>query len=216
MIGCLTAPFRLLGCLGLILVLAGGWLYRDRLVREGRRLIAGGEVVADSATIGRPGRQALTSARAKVESLNARRADSVVLSPPEVASLVGQGMDPALRKQLDSMRVRLLDGEIEVIARLRTARLPRELVGPLAMVMGESEPVAAAGPLQVGSPGEGRWVVRSFRIRDFPLPADAVPHLLARAFGDSTRRDVRVRIPQGIRAIRVRPTGATLYGASRS
>jgi hypothetical protein len=216
MIGCLTAPFRMLGCLVVILAVAGGWLYRDRLVREGKRLLSGHEAVADSATIGRPGRRALASARAKVESLNARKADSVVLSPPEVASLIGQGMDQELRKQLDSMRVRLLDGEIEVLARLRTARLPRELVGPLAMVIKETEPVAAAGPLRVTGPGEGRWVIRSFRIRDFPLPADAVPPLLARAFGDSTRRDVRVRIPQGVRTIRVRPTGATLYGASRS
>jgi hypothetical protein len=215
MIGCLTAPFRLLGCLGLILVLAGGWLYRDRLVREGRRLFSGAEAVPDSATIGRPGRQALASARAKVRSLGAGH-DSVVLSPPEVASLVGDGMDPALRKQLDSMRVRLMEGEIEVIARLRTARLPRELVGPLAMAMRDVEPVAAAGPLRVSRPGEGRWVIRSFRIRDFPLPADAVPPLLARAFGDSTRRDIRVRIPQGVKTIRIRPTGATLYGASRS
>lgn len=216
MIGCLTAPFRMLGCLGIILLLAGGWLYRDRLVREGRRLISGADAVADSATIGRPGRQALASARAKVRSLGMPGTDSVVLSPPEVASLVGDGMDQTLRKQLDSMRVRLMDGEIEVIARLRTARLPRELVGPLAMAMRDTEPVAAAGPLQVSKPGEGRWVIRSFRIRDFPLPADAVPLLLARAFGDSTRRDIRVRIPQGIRTIRVRPTGATLYGASRS
>ncbi len=216
MIGCLTAPFRLIGCLGILLLLAGGWLYRDRLIREGKRLFSGGEAVSEAASLGRPGRQALVSARAKVDSLNGWRADSVVLTPAEIASLVGQGMEQALRKQLDSMQVRLLDDEIEVRARLRTARLPRELVGPLAVAMRESEPIAAAGPLQVAGPGEGRWAIRSFRIRDFPLPADAVPRLLARAFGDSTRRDVRVRIPQGVRAIRVRPTGATLYGASRS
>jgi hypothetical protein len=63
-------------------------------------------------------------------------------------------MDPALRKQLDSMRVRLMEGEIEVIARLRTARLPRELVGPLAMAMRDVEPVAAAGPLRVSRPAK--------------------------------------------------------------
>jgi hypothetical protein len=215
-IGCLTAPFRLIGCLGLILVLAGGWLYRDRLVREGRRLLAGSEAVSDPISVGRPGRQALASARTKVGSLTAQKADSVVLSAAEVASLLGQGMDQSLRNELDSMRVRLLDGEVELIARLRTARLPRELVGPLAMVLRETEPVAAAGPLKVTAPGEGSWAIRSFRIRDFPLPADAVPHLLARAFGDSTRRDIRVQIPRAIRSIRIRPTGATLYGASRS
>src|SRR6185436_56135 len=60
-IGCLTAPFRLIGCLDLILLLAGGWLYRDRLVREGRRLLSGSEAVSDSIAVGRPGRQALAS-----------------------------------------------------------------------------------------------------------------------------------------------------------
>jgi hypothetical protein len=214
--GCLTAPFKLVGCLGLILVLAVGWLYRDRLVREGKRLLAGSEAPAGSVDVGRPGRRALSSARAKVDSLNGWRADSVVLSPAEVASLVGQGMDKTLRSQLDSLRVRLLDGEIELLARLHTARLPRELVGPLAVALRDTEPIEAAGPLKVTAAGEGEWAVRSFRIRDIPLPTDAVPHLLARAFGDSTRRAVPVRIPKGVRDIRVRPTGATLYGASRS
>ncbi|MBA3260212.1 MAG: hypothetical protein H0T68_12210 [Gemmatimonadales bacterium] len=212
--GCLTAPFKLIGCLGLLAALGLGWLYRDRLVREGKRLLAGDEAPAAAAP-GRPGRQALQSARAKVDSLNGWRADSVVLSPPEVASLIGAGLDPELRGQLDSMQVRLLDGEIEVRARLRTARLPRELVGPLGGVLRETEPVEAAGPLQVTGPGAGEWQVRSFRIRDFPIPADAVPRLLSRALGDSARRAVPVRIPKGVREVRVRPTGATLYGAPR-
>jgi hypothetical protein len=213
--GCLTAPFKLLGCLGLLAALALGWLYRDRLVREGKRLLAGDQTPPAAVSVGRPGRQALESARAKVDSLNGWRADSVVLSPSEVASLVGSGMDPKLRDQLDSMRVRLLDGEIEVQARLRTARLPHDLVGPLAVALRETEPVKAAGPFQVTGAGEGEWKLRSFRIRDFPLPADAVPHLVARAFGDSTRHAVPVRIPRGIRDIRIRPAGATLYGAPR-
>ncbi len=213
--GCLTAPFRLIGSLGLLLALAAGWLYRDRLLREGRRLLAGETAVESAAAPGRPGRRSLASARAKVDSLNGWRADSVVLSPSEVASLVGDGMDGTLRKQLDSMQVRLLHGEIELSARLLTARLPRELVGPLSAALRDREPVRAAGPLEVTGPGAGEWVVRSFQVRDFPLPTDAVPELVARAFGDSSLRSVPVRIPKGIRAIRVRPTGATLYGAAR-
>ena len=39
--GCLTAPFKLVGCLGLIILLGIGWLYRDRILREGRRLLQG-------------------------------------------------------------------------------------------------------------------------------------------------------------------------------
>jgi hypothetical protein len=215
MTGCLTAPFKVLGCLGLLVVLGLGWLYRDRLVREGQRLLPGGASAPPASEVGRPGRRALESARAKVDSLNGWRADSVVLTASEVASLMGAGMDKKLRGQLDSMQVRLLDGEVEVGARLRTERLPREVVGPVGVALREREPVEAVGPLRVTGPGQGEWTVRSLQIRDFPVPADAVRPLIARAFGDSGRRTVPVRIPDGVRQVRVRPGGATLYGAAR-
>src|SRR5262249_44615243 len=141
--GCLTAPFKVLGCLGLIALLIVGWLYRDRVVREGRQLlgrIEGSNPAAGaSASRGRPGRRALASAEAKIDSLNGWHADSVVLTASEVASLLGSGLSPAFRKELDSLQVELLDGELTVHARLRTARLPRELVGPLAAVLQPNE-----------------------------------------------------------------------------
>jgi hypothetical protein len=57
--------------------------------------------------------------------------------------------------------------------------------------------------------------VRSFRIREFPVPAPAVPHLVARALGDSGQETVPLKLPAGIRAIRIHPGRATLYGAPR-
>ena len=212
--GCLTAPFKLLGCLGLVALLVLGWLYRDRLVREGRRLLDREPTTAVAAS-GRPGIRALKSARSKVDSLNGWRADSVVLTPAEVASLVGSGLDGALRKQLDSLQVRLLDGELALLARLRTARLPQEAVGPLAIALRETEPIEAVGTLRVVEPGQGEWRVRSFRIRDLPVPADLVPGLIARALGRPRREAVPVAVPAGIAEIRIRPTGATLYGVPR-
>ena len=217
--GCLTAPFKVLGCLGLLALLVIGWLYRDRVVREGRQLL--GRIgtpetrASPSAARGRPGARALASAEAKIDSLNGWRADSVVLTPSEVASLMGSGLSPAFRKELDSLQVELLDDEVRVRARLRTERLPRELVGPLAAVLQPHEPVEATGPLRVIAPGAGEWAVRSFQIRDFPVPASAVPRLVSRALGDSTRRTVPWRVPAGVRAVRIRPGGAILYGATR-
>ncbi len=211
--GCLSFPFKLLGGLAVIVALAIGWLYRDRLAAELRRVLdwsADGEAASAA---GRPGSRALASAQSKVDSLNGWGADSVVLSASEVASLIGAGLNPSLRRQLDSLQVELLEGSVAVNAKLATARLPRELTGPLAVALREREPVQAAGPIQVVGPGKAEWEVRSFRIRDFPIPRDAVPRLVARAFGDSTRRAVPVRLPPGIREIRVRPSGATLFGA---
>jgi hypothetical protein len=213
--GCLTAPFKLLGCLVLLVALGLAWLYRDRLEHEARQVIDRVRAVAPSAA-GRPGVSALESANAKVDSLNGWRADSVVLTPAEFASLVGSGMDRQLRGQLDSLRVELLDGEIRVRARLHTAVLSAELVGPLAGVLKPTEPVDAAGPLRVTRPGAGEWRVRSFRIGDFPIPDEMVPRLVGQALGDPSRTSVPVKVPEGVRAIRVRPGGAILYGATRS
>ena len=213
--GCLTAPFKLLGCLVLLVGLGLAWLYRDRLALEVRQVIDRVRAVAPSSA-GRPGVNALESATAKVDSLNGWRADSVVLTPAEFASLVGSGMDRGLRGQLDSLRVELLDGEIRVSARLRTSALSPELIGPLAGVLKPTEPVDAAGPLRVIRPGAGEWRVRSFRIGDFPVPDEMVPGLVGQALGDPKRTTVPVKVPEGVRAIRVRPGGAILYGATRS
>jgi hypothetical protein len=215
MMGCLTAPFKLLGCLGLIVALGLGYVYRDRLEHEGRRLIERVRGVVPSSK-GRPGVSSLESARAKVDSLNGWRADSVVLTASEFASLVGSGMDRELRSQLDSLQIELLEGEIQVSARLRTDRLPREMMGPLSGALRPTEPVRAAGPVRVTRPGAGEWSVRSFRIGDFPVPDEMVPGLVGLAMGDPKRKTVPVKVPAGIRAIRVRPGGATLYGATRS
>ncbi len=215
MMGCLTAPFKLLGCLGLIVALAVGYIYRDRLEHQGRRLIERVQGVVPPSS-GRPGVSSLQSAQAKVDSLNGWRADSVVLTASEFASLVGSGMDPELRSQLDSLRVELLDGEIQVSARLHTERLPPEALGPLGAALRPTEPVRAVGPVRVTRPGAGEWSVRSFRIGDFTLPDEMVPGLVGFALGDPKRTTVPVKVPAGIRAIRVRPDGATLYGATRS
>jgi hypothetical protein len=214
--GCLAAPFKFAGCLGLIILLGIGWLYRDRITTEARELIGSFRGQGPATSAGRPGSRSLMAARAKIDSLNGWRADSVVLSASEVASMIGTGLDPNLRNQLDSLQVELQDGSVLVKARLATARLPKELVGPLAMALRSREPIEASGPLRVVGPRRAEWAVRSFSIRNFPLPRDAVPQLVAKALGDPNRRTVPVRIPDGIREIRVRPSGMTLFGASRT
>jgi hypothetical protein len=213
--GCLSLPFKLLGAVVLVAALAIGWLYRDRLGTELRRLLGSSTADGTPTGAGRPGSRALASAKSKIDSLNGWRADSVVLTPAEVASLIGAGLDPSLRRQLDSLQVELQDGAVSVSANLATSRLPRELTGPLSVALREKEPIQAAGPINVTAPGRAEWAVRSFQIREFPIPRDAVPRLVAKAFGDTARRTIPVRIPDGVRQIRVRPSGATLFGVRR-
>jgi hypothetical protein len=213
--GCITAPFRMLGCLVLIVALVLAYIYRDRLESEGRRLIERIQGIVPSPA-GREKISSLESAKAKVDSLNGWRADSVVLTASEFASLVGDGMDREVRSALDSLQVELLDGEIQVSALLRTDRLPRDVIGPLSGMLRPTEPVEAAGPVRVTRPGAGEWRVRSFRIGDFPVPDEMVPSLVGHAFGDPSRKSVPVQVPKGIESVRVRPDGAILYGAKGS
>jgi CheY-like chemotaxis protein len=113
-----------------------------------------------------------------VDSLNGWGADSVVLTPSEVASLVGDGMDAELRRQLDSLRVEPLDGELRIRARLRTGRLPSDVMGPLAIALRESEPIEAIGPLRVLRPTWANGTSARSGSASLPLPADLVPRVV--------------------------------------
>jgi hypothetical protein len=208
--GCLLAPFRALGCLVIVAGVAAAWLYRDRVL-EAVLELAGRRVTAPAAT-GRPGTRALATARARADSVRRGAADSVVLSPAEAASLIGDGLDPIVRRQLDSLEVRLLDGEIEVGARVAVARLPAEVLGPFGRALHDRERIKAAGPVTVVSPGRAEWQIERLDLAGFPLPADAVAPLLGRALG-GPRRALPVVVPPGVRDIRIRPTGAVLFGA---
>jgi hypothetical protein len=211
--GCLTAPFKLLFLLAIVAALAYGWLHRGELLARLHRYANGPVATAPASATGRPGSRALGAASAKVDSLNGWRADSVVLTASEAASLIGKGLDPAVRSQLDSLRVTLGSGEIDVSASVATARLPRDLLGPFASAVGPREPIGAGGPVEVSGPGVASWRITRARIRNFPVPGSAIPTLLGRAFGDSARRGVSIALPAGVRDLRIRPSGVTLYGA---
>jgi hypothetical protein len=211
--GCLLAPFRALGCLVLLVALAGVWLYRDRALELGRRLLE--DEPAPAEVIGRPGTRALATARARADSIGRGRADSVVLDANETASLIGAGLAPSVRAQLDSLRVRLLERRVELAAGLATGRLPRDVVGPFGIMLRDREPIRASGPIAVSQPGVGEWTIERMEVRGVPLPADAVPLLLERLFGEPGRRSVALKLPTGVAAVRVRPDGLVLYGAGR-
>ncbi len=210
--GCLTLPFRLLGLVLIVLVAAGAWVYRDEVLRFAHTQLGHDPARASS---GAPGASALRRAQARVDSLERGRADSIVLGADEMASMLRAGLGSDVAAQLDSLRLTLGDGRIGVTALLRTARLPREVMGPLAVALKAREPIAAEGPLRVVQPGVGEWDIDRFRVRDIPLPREAIPKLLARAFGDSTRRGLAVHLPRAARAVRVRRDGVTFYAMDR-
>lgn len=211
--GCLLAPFRLFGCLTLILIVLAAWLYRDRLGDWGREVLrkARNEPAVVSET-GVPSSSALSEGRRKLTALRSGR-DSVTLSADETASLLSDALGPYMRGTFDSIRVRLSEGTIEVRAMANTARLPSGLLGPLGMAVGDREPMAASGPLTVAGPGRGAWRIEALSFRSFPLPSDVVPRMMEKVTGDTTRA-VPVPLPREIHSIAIHGDGVTFYAGT--
>jgi hypothetical protein len=205
----MRALFRLIGCLGLILLLVAGWLYRDRIVEFARGILH--KQAAPAESVGRPTEGGVRRALDKVDSLNAWRADSVVLSASEMASLIGAGLDPAFRGHMDSLQVGLEEGRIRIEASFDTSQIPRDMLGPLGSMVDNREHLKAAGPVTVAAPGRAEWRVDQLTLGSFPFPRDVIPRLLERATG-SRDAALPVVIPQGIRAVAIHPGGVTLYG----
>ncbi len=212
MLGCLSLPFRLLG----LAIVAGlvylGWTERGRIAAYWHQLTDRPAATAPGDT-GRPGEAALQAATSKIDSLNGWRADSVVLTASEMASLIGAGLDRRVREDLDSLAVTLGEGRIEVAALIRTAGVPREVLGPLAGALADWEPITAAGTVQVTGPSRAEWRVDAFRARDFEFPREMVPRIVGLVAGQARDGALPILIPQGIGGVRVYPGGVTLYSS---
>jgi hypothetical protein len=207
--GCLLAPFRLFGCLTLILLGLAAWLYRDRLDDWGRQLWnrATHKPAAMVAADGTPTADALASANRKLARLRDRH-EAVTLTADETASLLSASLGPYMRGTFDSITVRLVPGRIQVRALANTARLPSGLLGPLGIALRDHERVTAEGPLSVAAPGRGAWRIDALSFRDFPLPSEVLPKLMEKVTGDSSRA-VPVPIPPQARTVKVSPDGVT-------
>ncbi len=214
MLGCLSLPFRLLGLLIVAALLYVGWKERDRVLPYWHRLTDRPAATAVGIT-GRPGERALQSATDKIDSLNGWRADSVSLTAAEMASLIGAGLDQRVRAELDSLAVTLGNGRIAVAGKLRTAGLPKEVLGPLAGAFEEREPVQAAGTVAVTGQGIAEWRVDAFQVRDFEFPREMVPRIVGLVAGDRRDSVLAITIPVGIGRVRVHPDGVTLYPSSQ-
>lgn len=206
---------RLAGLALLVLGLAVAWWFREPILRAGSRWFGPKRTalppVADTA-VGAPTPGAVASSGSKLADLSRSGGpDSVVLSANEMASLIGGGLDWTVRKTFDSLRVELLDGTFAVHARLDTRAVPRDALGPFAMMLGEREPLRLAGPLVVVSPGRGRWSLQELSLRGFPFPGPMVKQIAQRMAGADSTGGLAVPLPSDVAAIAIRPTGVVLY-----
>ncbi len=206
-----TLPFRVLGIFVLAGLVSGAWLFRAEILRLVRPQIARvtGSPRADGA--GRPGPAALARAKDKVDSLHGWGADSVVLTANEMAALLVDGLPNEARGHLDSMSLELGESRVTVSARLETAQIPKESLGPLAGVLDPWERVLAAGPVRVVKVGQAEWRIDALVLRGITLPEATSRRLVERALPGATGGVVPLTLPKGVAGIRVRRDGVSLY-----
>jgi hypothetical protein len=217
--GCLKGVLRAVGLVVVLVAAAAAWWFRAPLIRAASRYIGPHSTalppVADTA-VGAPTPRALQSTQGKIETLKRPAGpDSVVLSPNEVASLVGSSMDWSVRKSFDSLRVELLEGSVAVYCRLDTRVIPRDGLGPLAMMLNPMEPLRIAGPLSIARPGIARWKIEELSLRGFPFPPPMIAELARRMAGADSTGAVPLRVSPAFRAVVIHPTGVILYRSSR-
>ena len=167
--------------------------------------------VQDSpASVGNPSAAALRSAQRKQDSMErASGPASVTLSAAEMASLIHEGLGPAGRQALDSLKVGLAPDRLELRAALVTEYL-RGALGPFAAMLQAREPMRASGPARVAAAGVVAWEPDSFIVRAFPFPPGFIPPVVDRLTG-GRNGVVPIRVPSTVGDVRITPGGVTFY-----
>jgi hypothetical protein len=212
--GCLKEMFKLGCAVVLIGALALAWWFREPILSMGAHWFGRSQAlpsVADTA-VGAPTPSATASGKAKVTNLRTNAGpDSVVLTPNEMASLIGSGIDWNVRKMYDSLRVELQEGKVVVHARLNTRELPPGTLGPFAGMFGEHEPLRMGGTIAVERPGTGRLTITDINLRGFEIPTPVVHQIAKQMAGAGSDGAVPLKLDPAITSVAVHPTGVVLY-----
>jgi len=216
--GCLKGIVRL-GCAAvLICALALVWWFRAPIMQTfahwfGRPTAL--PSVADTG-VGAPTPRATASGKEKVGRLETSAGpDSVILTPNEVASLIGSGIDWSVRKMYDSLRVELQEGTLVLHARLDTGALPPGTLGPFAGMFGPREPLRMAGSLAVERPGLARYSIKEISLRGIEIPGPMV-HAIASQMAGAPNGAIPLKVDPSISDVAIHPTGVVLYRRRRA
>lgn len=217
--GCFKGLFRL-GCAVVILAaLALVYWFREPIMRTGARWFGRSEAlppVADTA-VGAPTPAATASGQAKLRNLGASGGpDSVILSPNEMASLIGAGIDWNVRKMYDSLRVELQEGKLVVHARLDTRALPPGTLGPFAGMVGPREPLRMGGTVSIERPGIARFKIQDISLRGIAFPGPMVNSIAKQMAGASSNGAIPLKVDPAVSDVSIHPTGVVLYRGRRS
>ena len=210
MIGCLR---RVVVLIVLLLLLAGAWLFRDR-IRTAWQDIRGTSV--EPAV---PTEELSLSAERKLDALRDGSAASVSFSAIELESLLHYRFRGFLPAFLDSPRVEIAGDQLRLRARVPIDNLPRvDGLGEAAAFLPDTSELLIAGrllPLEPGRVGFGVDDVNAARI---PLP----DRFVAAALTQLGRRDedglpadaIAVSLPPGASSAYIRSDSLVLLARS--
>src|SRR3954462_12674146 len=216
--GCLKGLFRLGCAIAILVAIALIYWFRDPIMRTGARWFGRSQAlpsVADTA-VGAPTPGATASGQSKLRSLgNAAGPDSVILTPNEMASLIGAGIDWNVRKMYDSLRVELQEGKLIVHARLDTRALPPGSLGPFSGMLGPREPLRMGGKVTIERPGTARFKIDDISLRGIELPGPFVNSITKQMTGASNGA-IPLKVDPAVSDVAVHPTGVVLYRTRRT
>ena len=211
--GCLTWPLRLAFALLVAFVLFAGWAYRHELAGMWRFWRS--DTPKEATVTGAASTAALARATDLVDSLNGWRADSIVLTADELASLLQAGLGGAAARYLDSVTVTLGTDHVTVGAMLATEAIPPRALGPFKRLVRPRERVRVGGRLAVLGSESGALRVDAVSFRGIPFPTAMIGRFMSASLDASPDGTVKFQLPKGIRDLRVRPSGVVLYGGGR-
>jgi len=206
--GCLSLPFRLAALVLLVLLGYVAWSYRDEIRRKVHEWTAESGPASGRGMAVRGG--AAPAAR-RIDDLLGSRADSVVLSAAEVASLLDSLASVVAPGAVDSVEVTLDQDDLSVRARVDTRAVPVSL-GAIGSVVRDHEFVDAGGRIMFRQAGRAEWRLERVRVRGLPLPGEVVQRLIRRFTGTAESSVIGFSLPPTVSGLRVSPSGVTLYG----
>ena len=172
--GCL----RKIGCLALVIVLLvvgflgrGLWMPKLRKPSETAAAAGGWQPMTEEG--------ASRAQRILGQLAQEGGPPSVSVAPADLVAYIVQQLSQALPESADSINVAAVNDRLCVRAVIKTSDFAdKKTLGPLAMMLGDREPVSMCGVINIIAPGKGELQVKEFRVRELGIPGPAIPRLI--------------------------------------
>jgi hypothetical protein len=138
------------------------------------------------------------------------------LSGADVASFIFRQLASKLPESADSIQAMVSGDRISLRSVVDLSQVGSNVLGPLANVLGNREPVLFSGTLRVIKPGTGEFQIQQAKIGAIGVPASMIPTLIQR-FDRGARpagvdaNALPLPLPQYVGDIRVANGKITLY-----